>query len=455
MSLLCKVLSVPESSLEWLFNGLPLTNASLNLLVETSSSYVPSLGTFSTSTAPSLTTPVEKKSELLILNATSEENGTFLCLARNPAGVASANFTLRVLSDTGGSLDLSSGDLSSFGLPQLVTNYPNLFIIGLSTVAVIGLLLILGTFSFLLCQCSRCCGRRRGGSTQNGSLYSTATPGKGVTGGVPGKLDRNGINLSDASTLTTNTKKSSSNTNGSVFLLSSSSVGDSNPDLIEGVALNASLRGDGDGLDSNIYNSTINPQGYEPGYYGTQQRLLSPCFHSEGGQGTQRGWPVDYGLPYSTPPPPPAGYDLSKYPKEYLSQAPQGPYEYTVSPVLYSDYPPAFYPYQGPGYSPGYSTVPPGPPSSNPNCSCGPILEGNETEEQEPAPTKTVSTSPSPPERLNPNPGASLGDSRVKIGVASKKGADSSPRAAVLAAQQINESPDEGYEDGGAEGTEI
>lgn len=39
----------------------------------------------------------EKKSELFIYNTNTEDNGTFICLAENPAGRAQSNFTIRIL----------------------------------------------------------------------------------------------------------------------------------------------------------------------------------------------------------------------------------------------------------------------------------------------------------------------------------------------------------------------
>src|SRR5687768_8776166 len=101
VSLLCKVTSTPEASLEWLFNGQPVSNSSFNILIETSSS-IPTMFSSSSSQGSASTSAfisssssslasfaptgivggaTEKKSELLILNATAEENGTFLCVA--------------------------------------------------------------------------------------------------------------------------------------------------------------------------------------------------------------------------------------------------------------------------------------------------------------------------------------------------------------------------------------
>ncbi|XP_021957573.2 uncharacterized protein LOC110853596 [Folsomia candida] len=558
VSLLCKVVSVPESSLEWLFNGSPLTNSSLNLLVETTSAYPSGYSSPLTSSSIAATTPVEKKSELLILNATLEENGTFLCLAKNPAGSASANFTLRVLtkydpsdpSGSGGGGDYSY--LSGLGqLPQLVSNYPNLFIIGLSTVAVIGLVLILSTLSFVLCKCtnflwgkSSSSARRRGGERSSSSKNMKHSE-SGESGGndVLGKLDRGGIlSLSDASTLTTSATTKSSN-GGSVFLLSSADS-NSNPDLIEG-AVAGSKRGDGDGLDSTIYNQQH--QYHHPHYpseggiYYTTQINNPPSNNSPSAtivpnsnpssllHTTSRGntttnfgtlprslqnprsspsWPI---MEFNGLPPPPgpvsyvglpsSSYDLSKYPKEYISPGASfpsnnyDPQEYTVYTTTLEGTDP-YQIYHHPPHQQMYlphvhhhphsnNTVPQEYVVNPVTCSCGPILEGNETEDaNDPvettcpptttvAPPKTKTASTSTPlrtssERLNCNglsSSSSTSSSSKRNGpvvTTSSRNNKNEVAGQTLTSSlqqqnhgQINESPDEGYEDGGAEGTEI
>ena len=50
----------------------------------------------------------------MILSIRHEDEGTFFCSAENPAGIASANFTVKVIDD-GDSLILSAQDTNQFG----------------------------------------------------------------------------------------------------------------------------------------------------------------------------------------------------------------------------------------------------------------------------------------------------------------------------------------------------
>lgn len=84
ISLLCQVHSVPESKVSWLYQGQLLQNDSMvapgiHLI------YYVEEGT------------VDKRSELFIYNANTEDNGTFICNAENPAGITQANFTIRII----------------------------------------------------------------------------------------------------------------------------------------------------------------------------------------------------------------------------------------------------------------------------------------------------------------------------------------------------------------------
>ncbi|KAJ9590918.1 hypothetical protein L9F63_016048 [Diploptera punctata] len=84
VSLLCKVSAVPEARVSWWFQGRILQNDSM--------------------VAPGLHLYYfveegveEKKSELFIFNANTEDNGTFICVAENPAGKAQSNYTIRIV----------------------------------------------------------------------------------------------------------------------------------------------------------------------------------------------------------------------------------------------------------------------------------------------------------------------------------------------------------------------
>lgn len=84
VSLLCNVKAIPPAKVTWWFQGQLLQNDSviapgLHLLY-----YIEEGIT-------------EKQSELLIFNANEEDNGTFVCIAENAAGIAQSNFTIRVV----------------------------------------------------------------------------------------------------------------------------------------------------------------------------------------------------------------------------------------------------------------------------------------------------------------------------------------------------------------------
>ncbi|KAH1022175.1 hypothetical protein HUJ04_011607 [Dendroctonus ponderosae] len=84
ITFLCKVKSVPPASISWIFRGQVLQNNS-----ESSAGlrfvYFTEEG------------EEEKQSSLFIYNLNSANNGTFYCLAENPAGAASANYTIMII----------------------------------------------------------------------------------------------------------------------------------------------------------------------------------------------------------------------------------------------------------------------------------------------------------------------------------------------------------------------
>ncbi|XP_039283696.1 leucine-rich repeat-containing protein 24 [Nilaparvata lugens] len=84
ISLLCRVSATPEAKVSWWFQGNILQNDSvvapgLHLY------YFIEEGT------------TEKRSELFIFNTNIEDNGTFVCVAENPAGRAQSNYTIRIV----------------------------------------------------------------------------------------------------------------------------------------------------------------------------------------------------------------------------------------------------------------------------------------------------------------------------------------------------------------------
>jgi len=79
VSLTCRVKSDPLSDISWTFNGLLIDNHHPRIRIV--QQYEGILGT---------------RSELLITNTSSSENGSFLCLAENRAGKSAANYSLHV-----------------------------------------------------------------------------------------------------------------------------------------------------------------------------------------------------------------------------------------------------------------------------------------------------------------------------------------------------------------------
>jgi hypothetical protein len=84
VSLLCKVSAVPEARVSWWFQGRILQNDSI---------VAPGLHLYYFLEEGS----EEKRSELFIFNANTEDNGTFICVAENPAGRAQSNYTIRIV----------------------------------------------------------------------------------------------------------------------------------------------------------------------------------------------------------------------------------------------------------------------------------------------------------------------------------------------------------------------
>lgn len=84
VSLLCHVHAIPEAKVSWWFQGQVLQNDSLVAPGMRLIYYVED-GVH------------DKQSELFILNAKTEDNGTYVCNAENYAGRTEANFTIRVV----------------------------------------------------------------------------------------------------------------------------------------------------------------------------------------------------------------------------------------------------------------------------------------------------------------------------------------------------------------------
>ena len=100
VTLLCKVTGDPEPRVAWWYNGrkVPSLSPSPATSFSANESTVVSLGEEDMHFFYSIDGGLgDKRSELVILNATEKENGTFVCTAENRAGSAQANFSILVL----------------------------------------------------------------------------------------------------------------------------------------------------------------------------------------------------------------------------------------------------------------------------------------------------------------------------------------------------------------------
>lgn len=84
ISLLCQVNAIPEAKINWIYQGQLIQN---DTIVEPGVHLI-----FYVEQGAE-----DKKSELFIYNANTDDNGTFVCAAENPAGISQANFTIKVV----------------------------------------------------------------------------------------------------------------------------------------------------------------------------------------------------------------------------------------------------------------------------------------------------------------------------------------------------------------------
>ncbi|XP_022904395.2 leucine-rich repeat-containing protein 24-like [Onthophagus taurus] len=85
ISLLCQIKSIPDAEVSWWFRGRVLQNDSM-VTPTTRLIYFIEEGDVT-----------ERTSELLIFNTNSEDNGTYICSAENPAGKVQTNFTVKII----------------------------------------------------------------------------------------------------------------------------------------------------------------------------------------------------------------------------------------------------------------------------------------------------------------------------------------------------------------------
>lgn len=84
VTLECLVKAIPEAKISWFFQGQMIRNYSTASLEPRDIYHVENGVT-------------DKKSELYIFNVANEDNGTYTCVAENPAGKSKANYTIRII----------------------------------------------------------------------------------------------------------------------------------------------------------------------------------------------------------------------------------------------------------------------------------------------------------------------------------------------------------------------
>lgn len=84
VTLECLVKAIPEAKISWLYQGQIIHNYS-TLSLEPRDIYYVENGV------------TDKKSELYIFNVGNDDNGTYSCVAENPAGKSRANYTIRII----------------------------------------------------------------------------------------------------------------------------------------------------------------------------------------------------------------------------------------------------------------------------------------------------------------------------------------------------------------------
>lgn len=129
VSMLCHVHAIPEANVSWTFHGQILQNDSvvapgvrLYYFIEEGSE--------------------DKKSELMIYNVNSDDNGTYYCNAENSAGVVHANYTIRIV-------------VKNEPLERNVIMFPFEYVlVAIGSASVLVLVLIV-TIIILICKCRR------------------------------------------------------------------------------------------------------------------------------------------------------------------------------------------------------------------------------------------------------------------------------------------------------------
>ncbi|KAJ8938124.1 hypothetical protein NQ318_004694 [Aromia moschata] len=146
VSLACQVRAVPEANITWYFEGQLLQNDSF-LAPGVHLLYYIERGAG------------EKHSELFIYNVNTEDNGTFVCYAENPAGASLANFTIKVIVKQ--ELNVESNEI------------PLEFVLMVATAAAVSTLLLLFVAVLSLIKCRRNARFRRKRDTSKVALRNS------------------------------------------------------------------------------------------------------------------------------------------------------------------------------------------------------------------------------------------------------------------------------------------
>lgn len=171
MTIMCRVQSVPEATVNWYWNSrLLLNNSAFSSFQKI---YVSEAGAF------------DKRSTLILTNVQESDSGDFYCIAENRAGNSEANYTVHVAYRMAGMVTLGSGQIA-----------------GLSAALVILILFILLVVSVLLVKLRRSPFEEsktpgQGEVVANGSAPKAVTP-TAETGGFQERKEPVAVRTPDA-----------------------------------------------------------------------------------------------------------------------------------------------------------------------------------------------------------------------------------------------------------------
>lgn len=299
ISLLCRVSAIPEASVSWWFQGRILQN--------------------DTTLAPGFhfyyfveEGREEKRSELFIFNTNSDDNGTFVCAAENPAGKSLSNYTIRII-------------VKEEPVVGLIV-FPFEYVVAVCAAVTVLCFIILVVLAFLLIRCRRQRRKRRKKerskeiAIQNrkpllrNEIIASPTEATKANGTVVMSERRPDMSVFISGPIPNDAESHSVPT--SVYIAAPQNVypADQNPDLINGTE---SVGNDGRLNDSQVENDNVDDfvrlsnqsvqivaNHYDPRFVQRPSRELFLKQHhtadvhlSPGRFLDGDGYPVDYGLP--------------------------------------------------------------------------------------------------------------------------------------------------------------